>query len=219
MAGRLGFSQFVGNVKSVYTKGLSKRLAVLRSETVVPRYFGIDAFHQALSKFGIEKAFADHRATILLEKNNGRLIRMFAKECEDVPEFDRLHSPELIEGKLHKLTSTLNAIFGKKDIGLKVVLSNDTPDIYFLKEDANRALFKTIGSESVDDPKKEFRVMKCPKNISMVRFLRNKLPEKSSIDLLEHLKKCDNCCNKILDIQKLPSIELSIFASKENNAK
>lgn len=188
MAGRLSFSQF-NNVKTVYTKGLSTHLEALRSGSA-SRYIGIDLFHATLAKFGIEKVFADPSSKLLLDKD--RLIKKFSNACYVVPEFSRAHSNEQLEQNKHLLMSALNSVFGRK--GIKVVLSNDCPEIYFLKDETNLDLFIKIGSAVAIYRDKPDIPLWHPKIDTL-------LAPKKDREVVTHLKECDECRNVIISSQ------------------
>lgn len=195
MAGRLNFSKFE-SVKTLYTRSVGSNFA-----SAIPLYKkGHAAFYHALGKFGINNVFADPAAQLLLEMNDHRIARQFAKTCSRVPEFSLHHSPDLEEEIQHDLMNFLTDIFGKK-AGMKIVLSSDCPDIYILKDEAAIGLFRKFGLFQNEKYKRVNHVVSCPTKRALANFLMGAIPEKDSQERLSrHVRDCGSCADEILKL-------------------
>jgi hypothetical protein len=144
---RIQTARLKGCVMPAYTQNVGVRLKKIET---LPLFKGNEVFQHAMGKFGIKNFHADISAEQLLIKNNEKLCYDFAKACQHVPEFSPSESTERIEEKRHELFTALNTVFGVWGVGIKVVLSNDLPDIYFLKTSANVELFNIFVEKFAD---------------------------------------------------------------------
>jgi hypothetical protein len=196
-----------------YTDKVTPRLEAIKK---VGLYKGSTEFHYAMEKFGINFVHADAEATKLMNKANGNLCGIFEKACMSAPEFSKVQSPEMADEKRHILLTSLDEAFGKA--GIKIVLSNDAPHIYFLKDKSSLALLKHFRTRVAVAEEEKMTTTPCPGPLTLAYLIRGtwswKVTKAYKERVSQHVKTCSSCSDDILEMQGLKSPERPVLAEE-----